>query len=131
MIEIRKRYIMPATVEEVWQALTDVTAIERWSGADAVMEPVQGGAFRLWGGDIYGTNIAFEPGRLLRQEWYGGEWDEPSIATFTLEETPAGTVLDLVQTGVPEPLVTDFDRGWDDFYLGPLRALVSDDEEDE
>lgn len=130
MVEIRKRYIIPGAVEEVWQALTDVHAIEEWSGGAAEMDPVAGGRFSLWGRDIHGTNTAVEPGRLLSQDWYGGEWDEPSRAAFTLEETPAGTVLDLVQTGVPEPLITDFDRGWDDFYLGPLRAYVSGDDEE-
>lgn len=131
VIEIRKRYIIPGSVEEVWQALTDVREIEGWGAGPAEMDPVEGGRFSLWGGDIHGTNTGIDPGKRLVQDWYGGDWDEPSIATFTLEDTPAGTVLDLVHTGVPEPLLTDFDRGWDDYYLGPLRARVSDDEDEE
>ncbi|MDO8963984.1 MAG: SRPBCC domain-containing protein [Coriobacteriia bacterium] len=129
-MDIRKRYIIPGGAEEVWQALTDVRAIEAWGAGPAEMEPVAGGRFSLWGGDIHGTNTELVPGRMLAQDWYGGDWDEPSKVTFTIEEFPGGTALDLVQSGVPEPLLTDFDRGWDDYYLGPLREHVAIDEEE-
>jgi len=39
VIEIRKRYIIPGTVEEVWQALTDVRDMEAWGARPAEMDP--------------------------------------------------------------------------------------------
>ena len=129
-MEIRKRYIIPSTAAEVWRALTDTASIEAWGGGPAEMDATPGGRFSLWGGDIHGTNKELSPASRLVQEWYGGDWDEPSVAVFTIEETAEGTALDLVHTGVPGPQVTDFDRGWDDYYLGPLRDYLTQDEDE-
>jgi hypothetical protein len=33
-------------------------------------------------------------------------------------------VLTLTHTGVPDDVAGDFDAGWDDYYLGPLKDLL-------
>ena len=34
------------------------------------------------------------------------------------------TRLDLEHTGVPDAEAADFDAGWDDYYLGPMKELL-------
>lgn len=124
-MDIHKSYTIAAPTAAVWAALTDPDVIEEWGGGPAVMAPEPGFAFTLWGGDIHGTVVEVDPGRSMLQEWYGGDWDTPSLARFTLAATPDGaTLLDLEHTDVPDDEATDFDAGWDDHYLGPMKELL-------
>lgn len=124
-MDIRKTYEIDAPADEVWRALTDPKAIEDWGGGPAVMAAHPGFEFSLWDGDIYGTVREVDPGRMLLEDWYGGDWDAPSLARFTLVEKPSGgTLLELVHTGVPDDDADEFDTGWDDYYLGPIKDML-------
>lgn len=124
MAEITKTYQFSAPVSEVWRALVDVDVIEQWSGAPAEMLADPGGRFSMWAGDIYGTVTEVDPQHRLVEEWFGGPWDQPSIATFTLEATEDGTTLTLEHTNVPDDEAPDFAAGWDDYYLGAIKELL-------
>ena len=86
MAQIKKSYLIDAPITDVWHALTDADAIERWGAGPVDMKPLRGHAFSLWGGDIYGTVVDVEPPHRLVEEWFGGPWDVPSVAVFTLSE---------------------------------------------
>lgn len=124
MTDIAKTYLIAAPPAKVWRALVDPAVIEAWGGGPAVMSAEAGSAFSLWGGDIHGTVTVVEPGRRLVEEWFGGDWPAPSSVTFTLSEDPCGTHVTLEQSGVPDDEAADIDAGWDDYYLGPLKALL-------
>jgi activator of HSP90 ATPase len=124
-MNIRKSYTIDAPRDAVWAALTDPETIARWGGGPAVMAAAPGFEFSLWDGDIHGKVIEVDPGRSMLQEWYGGEWESPSLASFALIEEPGGaTRLELENTGVPDADGADIDTGWDDYYLGPIKALL-------
>lgn len=121
---INKKYLVNASVEDVWKALTDPKLIEQWSAAKAKMDDKKGSGFKLWNGDIFGKNIEVVKNKKLVQEWYSGKWDKPSIAEFTLLESNGKTNLNLVHTNVPDKEVDDIDKGWDEYYLNPLKDLT-------
>jgi len=124
-MDIRKVYVIDAATDAVWAALTQPDVIDRWGGGPSVMAAEPGFAFEFWGGDIHGTVLQVDPGRSMLQEWYGGDWNSPSLARFTLVAGPdGGTRVVLEQTGVPDEEAADFDAGSDDFYLGPLKELL-------
>jgi uncharacterized protein YndB with AHSA1/START domain len=124
-MDIHKTYVIDAPVEAVWAALTDPAVIERWGGGPVVMAPKSGSAFSFWDSDIHGTVLEVDPPRSMLQEWYGGDWLEPSYARFALHPDPSGgTRLELDHTGVPDDEADDFDDGWDEYYLGPLKELL-------
>ena len=124
-MDIRKTYVIHAPAKAVWAALTDPKVIERWGAGPAEMSAEPDSTFSLWGGSIFGTVIEVDPGRSMLQEWYGGNWDAPSLARFTLFTEPGGgTLLEFENTGVPDDDAPEIDSGWDDYYLGPLKALV-------
>lgn len=124
-MEIEKTYRIAAPRNLVWAALTDPIHIETWSGAPAFMADKPGTEFMLWDGDVRGRNLQVDPGHILVQEWYGGDWDEPSIATFTLwDASDGGTFLELSHSNVPAEETADLDTGWDDYYLGPMKRLL-------
>ena len=124
-MDIRKTYAIAAPPAAVWNALTDPDEIERWGGGPADMAAEPDFAFSLWGGSIFGTVTEVDPPRSMVQEWYGGNWDDPSIARFTLSADPGGgTLLELENTEVPDEDASDIDTGWDDDYLGPIKTLL-------
>ena len=126
-MDIRKVYDIDARPREVWAALTEPSVIERWGGGPVVMSPVPGSEFSLWGGDIHGTVADVDLGISMTQEWYGGDWDAPSFARFTLSTRPDGlTRLTLEHTGVPDDEAADFDAGWDEYYLRPIKELLEE-----
>lgn len=129
MGKIETTYTIKAQVTKVWEALTDPIMIEQWgAGPNAFMTDKVGEKFSLWDGDIYGTNIEVIENKLLKQKWYGGEWDKPSIVIFKLESDGDTTKLHLEHSDFPEQVGQEafdgFKAGWDDFYFGPLKELV-------
>lgn len=129
-MDIRKVYVIDAPRDHVWAALTDPAIIEEWGGGPATMAPEPGFEFELWGGDINGKVVQVEPGRSMLQEWYGGDWDTPSLARFTLIDEPGGcTRVELENRGVPDDEAADIDAGWDDYYFGAIKAYLEMEDE--
>jgi uncharacterized protein YndB with AHSA1/START domain len=123
-VDITKVYVINAPVARVWKALTNADCIELWGAGPAQMRDEVGASFSLWGGDIHGTVTEIVAEQRLVEDWYGGPWPAPSVATFTLEPVGEATRLTLTHTGVPDDEGPDFAAGWDDFYLGPLKECM-------
>jgi len=124
MAQIKKSYLIDAPIQNVWHALTAPEAIEAWGAGPVDMEAQRGHRFSMWGGDIYGTVVDVEPPHRLVEEWFGGPWDVPSMAVFTLAEEGGGTRLDLEHDGVPDDEAEEFSAGWDEYYLGAMKRLL-------
>jgi activator of HSP90 ATPase len=121
MKSFKKYYIVPATPEEVYLALTKETSLQLWTGDKVVFEEVPDTEFSLWDGDIVGRNIEFDYGKKIVQEWYFGEDNEnPSIVTIKLHEDKRGTSLEFVQTNIPTEDFVDFTEGIEQQYIGGL-----------
>jgi len=121
---IKQTYKINAPAKKVWQALIDHKEIDYWGAGPATMDDKVGTEFSLWNGDIHGKNIEVVDGKKLVQEWFGGDWDEPSIATFTLSEKDGRTTIELHQTNVPDSDFDDIADGWKQYYLGPIKEYL-------
>lgn len=124
MKTIKQTYHIKAPISEVWQALVNPKYIEEWGAGPAQMDDNVGTQFKLWGGDIHGTNIEVVPEKKLVQEWYSGNWSEPSIATFELFAEHGGTRVEFLHENVPDQDAKDIEEGWKDYYLGPLKDFL-------
>ena len=124
MKTIKQTYKINAPAEKVWQALVDPEEIDFWGAGPATMDEQVGTEFSLWGGDIHGKNIEVDPKRKLVQEWFGGDWDEASVATFSLKENGNKTEVDLLQTNVPDDEAKEIADGWKQYYLGPIKEYL-------
>lgn len=120
MKDFKKYFIIPATPEEVYLALTLEATIKLWSGEDAEMSTVPGSEFSLWEGSITGRNIAFEEGKKIVQEWYFGEQEPASIVTIKLHQHKQGTSAELTHTNIPDEAYEDMVNGWNENYFGLL-----------
>ncbi|MBL4716406.1 MAG: SRPBCC domain-containing protein [Bacteroidia bacterium] len=114
---------MTASIERVFDALINPEIIAEWSGSSAEMDGNIGTKFSLWDGSIHGTNLEVVPNEKLVQEWYGGKWEEPSKATFTLTENEGNTTVELLHENVPDDAHKNLDEGWRIYYLGPMQEM--------
>ena len=124
MKTITQVYTIKASVSKVWNALIIPAEIDKWNGGPAKMTDKEGVSFSLWGGDIHGKNVKVVKEKELKQEWYGGDWDKPSIVTFTLKEAKGMTAVTLFQADVPDDEAKDIADGWDDYYLGAIKEYL-------
>ena len=124
MKTIKQEYIIDAPIEKVWRAFVDPKEIEKWGGGPAKMDGRDGTKFKLWGGDIHGTNTKVVENKILEQDWFGGDWSEPSKVQFVLSEEKGKTKVELFQENVPAAEVNDIDDGWRRYYLGPMKNYL-------
>lgn len=124
MKTIKQTYLISSSIDSVWDSLVNPKTIEKWGGGPAKMSGKEGATFSLWGGDVHGKNIMVVPGKKLVQEWFGGDWEKPSIVTFNLSEENGKTKLHLLHENVPDEEEKDIDKGWKIYYLGPIKKLL-------
>jgi activator of HSP90 ATPase len=124
MKTIEQKHRIKAPIEKVWQALVNAKTIEKWSGKPAKMDDKEGTEFKLWGGDIHGKNIKVIKNMELVQDWFSGEWKNPSRVLFKLIDKGKETEMNLTQKNVPEEDAMDISRGWKDYYIGQMRSFL-------
>ena len=125
MKDFKKYYLIPATPEEVYLALTLPATIQLWTGEEAEMSTEPGSEFSLWEGSIAGKNIAFEENKKIVQLWYFGEQEEESIVTIKLHPHKQGTSAELSHTNIPDEAYQEMIEGWNDNYFGLLIKFYS------
>jgi len=123
MKDFKRYFSIPTEPKDVYNALINKDMLEIWTGEDAVMEPVAGTQFSLWGGSISGVNLEFEENRKIVQQWFFGEQEEPSIVTIILYPDKKGTSVELRHTHIPDEAFENISEGWELDFFGALREL--------
>jgi uncharacterized protein YndB with AHSA1/START domain len=119
MKSFKKYYIIPATPEEIYKALTTEITIRLWTGDNVEIDPKEGGEFSLWDGSINGRFIELIPDKKIVQEWYFGD-EEQSIVTIKLHEHRKGTSFEVNHMNIPDEAYDDIVDGWEYEYVGSL-----------
>jgi activator of HSP90 ATPase len=127
MKDFKKYYIITAQPGELYLALTNPLTIYLWSGEEASMSTEPGSEFSLWEGSIAGKNLEFEQDKLIRQEWYFGEQEEPSIVTIKLHPHAQGTSVELRHTNIPDEDYEEMVNGWNTSYFGALQEFYEEE----
>lgn len=123
MKDFKKYYIIQASPEEVYLAMTLPATIQLWTGEPAEMSTEPGTEFSLWDGSIVGRNLEFEHGRKIVQQWYFDTQPEESIVTLKLFPLAQGTSVELKHTNIPEMEYNDIVDGWNNIYFAALREF--------
>lgn len=123
MKHFKKHFNLNGTPEDVYNALVNPVMLEIWTGEPAIMSEEPGSEFSLWDGSITGRNIGFSKNKLIVQEWFFGEQDEPSLVTIKLHPKGKGTTLELIHTNIPDDAYENIVEGWLSDYMGGLNQL--------
>ncbi len=126
MKDYKKYYLLPATPEEVYIALTNPFTIRLWTNEEAEMSEVPGSEFSILGGSIVGKNLEFVQNQKLVQQWYFGDEGADSIVTVKLHPHKDGTSVELLHTNIPDEAFEDIVEGWNEVYIGNLREFFSE-----
>jgi activator of HSP90 ATPase len=122
MREFKKYFKLEASPADLYNALTNPTMIEIWTGEPAIMSAEPGSEFSLWDGEISGRNIEFVADRKIVQQWYFGE-ESDSVVTIKLHPDKAGTNVEVHQTNIPDEAYENIAEGWESDYFGSLSEL--------
>lgn len=137
---IHMENVFAASRKRVYDALTDAkqfTEIVKLSGATksgmvkdaspAEISREAGGAFKLFGGIIFGRQLELLPNERIVQAWRVSHWDAGvfSIAKFTLAEENAGTKIIFDHTGFPKGEAESLAAGWKGNYWEPLAKFLA------
>lgn len=120
MKNFKKYYILPATPEEIYNALTNPLSLQLWTGEKAEMSTEPNSEFNLWDGSITGVNIEFTENKKIVQQWYFGEQTDASVVTIKLHPDGDKTSVELIHTNIPEADFDDIVEGWNDSYFAAL-----------
>lgn len=120
MKDFKKYFIIRATPEDVYNALTNEATIQLWSGEKAIMSDKPNSEFSLWEGSITGLNIEFIKGKKIVQQWYFDEQETPSIVTIILHEHKHGTSAELKHNNIPDDVYDNIVEGWEENYFGSI-----------
>src|SRR5690348_11894958 len=95
---IRREIVLPATRDEVWDALTAPERLEDWFANDVEVDlrPGGGASFRWSNGEERRATVTeVDPERRLAFEW---DDEGEGEVEFTLEDDADGTRLTVVET---------------------------------
>lgn len=123
MKTFKKSYTINAPLEEVYEALVEPEIIKEWSGAEADMDIKPNGTFSLWGGSIHGVNLYITKNQII-QDWKEDIWEEYTRVTFNLSEKDDATIVEVIHELIPDRGFVSIVKGWDDYYMGPLKQLL-------
>src|SRR3954465_8054425 len=101
MKDFKKYYLISASPQEIYQALTNPVTIKLWTSEEAEMSTVPGSEFSLWDGSITGKNLEFETDKKIVQQWYFDEASDNSIVTIKLHPHEDGTSVEVRHTNIP------------------------------
>jgi len=121
MKDYKKYYILNASPEEVYVALTNPLTIKLWTNEEAEMSTVPGSEFSIMGESIVGKNIEFVENKKIVQQWYFGEQEEPSIVTIKIHPHAEGSSVELRHSHIPDEAYEEIVEGWDSAYFGSLQ----------
>ncbi|MFZ4263498.1 SRPBCC domain-containing protein [Sphingobacterium sp. HJSM2_6] len=129
MKDFKKYYIIPASPEELYRALTTEITIRLWTGDLVEIDPQIGGEFSMWDAAITGKFLELKPYQKIVQQWYFGEQEEDSIVTLKLHEHKKGTSLEVIHQNIPEEAYEEIVEGWNDTYIASLLEFYEEEEE--
>lgn len=126
MKDYKKYYIIGASPEDLYKALTNPATIQLWTGEKAEMSTEPGSEFSIWDGSIIGKNLEFEENRKIVQQWYFEGQEEASIVTLILHPHKQGTSLELRHSNIPDEAYEDMVDGWNTSYMGSLEEFYEE-----
>jgi uncharacterized protein YndB with AHSA1/START domain len=104
---VERETLLPASPDEVWEALTDDDRLSEWLAEEVELDPVEGGDLRVReaGGEIREGTVetVVEPERLAFT--WGSPHEEPSHVDFRMEPAEGGgTRLVVRETRIAGPV---------------------------
>lgn len=117
-------FIVYASPQKVYEALTNQQLIQKWSNGKAVFNLKKNAPYEMFDGWAKGEIIEFELNKSLSYTWKTSEWSDKikfSTVHITLSKNIAGTKVEIEHINLPSKEESDKHKeGWITFVLEPL-----------
>jgi activator of HSP90 ATPase len=112
--------------QRIYEVLLDAKQFAAFTGMPAEIDPKEGGAFSLFGGQIVGRTIELAPNQRIVQAWRPAHWDPGiySIVEFALKPQGPATIVALDHKGFPAGEFDHLEWGWHAHYWEPLKKYL-------
>ncbi|MDX2009956.1 MAG: SRPBCC domain-containing protein [Myxococcaceae bacterium] len=113
--------VVPAPARRIYEAWLDAEEHALMTGA--ATSAGDDGAYTAWDGYIEGRTTSAEPYTRIVQTWRASDFPEghpASTLTVELTEVEGGTEVTLRHEGVPAGMADEYEKGWHEFYFGPM-----------
>lgn len=126
MVIIKQEAKIKSSPATVYDILTNAERFSEMTAAAAEIDPVDGGEFSLFDGQIVGRNVELIPGERIIQAWRATTWKPGvfSIVAFRFKTVADATLIRFEQIGFPDEAQEDLEIGWKKMYWEPLKKVV-------
>jgi len=109
--------------QDLYAALTRIEMVTAFTRSEVKLDPVKGGIFELFGGNVTGTFDELIPGKKIVQKWRYKQWPAEHFSTVTimLEEKSDHTEIEVVQTDVPRSEADVTKHNWERYYWNSIK----------
>jgi len=99
---------------DLYKAFLEPERVSGYTMKPAEISAQVGGAFRIRGGAVSGTQVKLVPGERIVQKWRMDSYPEGlyTDVAITIHQREEQVVLELVQRGVPEAQMRDTEHAW-------------------
>ncbi|CAH8461996.1 unnamed protein product [Schistosoma margrebowiei] len=111
------------TPDDLYRVLTTKELVKAFTRSEATVDPVVGGAYSVFSGNITGIFDLLDPGKSIQMRWRKRDWPENHYSSLTLEMNAfeGGTRLFLAQKNVPAYDLENTRDGWLTIFLAALK----------
>ncbi|XP_057653598.1 activator of 90 kDa heat shock protein ATPase homolog 1 [Diorhabda carinulata] len=111
------------TAQEFYDAMTRIEMVTAFTRGSVKLEPVKGGKFELFGGNIVGKFEELIPCKKIVQSWRYKQWASGhfSTVTITIDQKSDHTEITLEQVGVPTGELSVTKDNWQRYYWDGMK----------
>lgn len=120
---ISESYEFQAPASELYATFVDRTRIAAWSRAPPDVDPVVGGRFALFHGNVSGAFLELDAGRRIVQSWRLKDWPEGHHAKLAMlfDQGLDGTNLRMTMEDVPIGAEDAVKSNFSEYYIKPIK----------
>ncbi|XP_046388362.1 activator of 90 kDa heat shock protein ATPase homolog 1 [Ischnura elegans] len=123
---IRMKQTFQCTAEDFFRALTQKELVEAFTNGPVVLEPVKGGKFEFFGGNVSGEFMEVTPNTRIAQRWRFKTWpaNHYSMVNFQITQKEDHTEVVMNQNGIPLSEVESTKNGWEVYYWSSMKRTL-------
>jgi len=108
---------------EIYDVLTRPEMVSAFTRSEVKLEPIKGGEFVLFGGNVHGHFLELIPNEKIVQTWRLKQWpvEHYSNVVIDIEEMGDHTEIRLTQSGVPSSEVDTTNNNWKRYYWNSIK----------
>lgn len=124
-VTLKESYEFQTSADQLYTTFTDGQRVAAFTRAPPqVFEPKEGGAFKLFGGNVEGTFVTLEKDKRIVQKWRLSNWPAGHFSTMNLvfDQGTSETNIRLEWEGVPIGQEEVSKKNFEEYYIKSIKT---------